>query len=113
MPARRATRSIACPSDGITHSIGTVRSAPDGTLFVGSGDGAEFSGVDDRAFRSYDDKSYAGKVLHIDRNGRGLPGHPFCPADNDLSHVCTKVYAKGFRNPFRFTLRPGGGLIAR
>ncbi len=24
-------------------------------------------------------------------------------------HICTKLYAKGFRNPFRFTLR-GGGL---
>ena len=52
----------------------------------------------------------AGKLMHIDRNGMGLPGHSFCPADNNLSHVCTKLHAKGFRNPFRFTLRPGGGI---
>ena len=44
----------------------------------------------------------------MDRNGRGLPGHPFCPAEADLGKVCTKVWAKGFRNPFRFTLRPSG-----
>ena len=44
--------------------------------------------------------------MHVDRNGHGLPGHPFCPAENDLTKVCTKLYAKGLRNPFRFTLRP-------
>ena len=31
----------------------------------------------------------------------------FCPAETDLTLVCTKLYAKGFRNPFRFQLRPG------
>jgi PKD repeat protein len=41
----------------------------------------------------------------------GLPGHGFCPADNDLTHVCTKLYAKGMRNPFRFTLRQGTGPV--
>ena len=44
----------------------------------------------------------------MDREGRGLPGHPFCPDDTDLSHICTKAYAKGFRNPFRFSLRSDG-----
>ena len=52
----------------------------------------------------------AGKILHVDRDGRGLPGHPFCPSNTNLDHVCTKVWAGGFRNPFRFKLRPGGGL---
>ena len=28
---------------------------------------------------------FAGKIIHIDRNGHGLPGHPFCPSDTDLS----------------------------
>ena len=43
--------------------------------------------------------------------GSGLPGHPFCPADANLTHVCTKHFAKGFRNPFRFQLRPGGLIV--
>ncbi len=98
------------PSDSDTHSIGTVRSAPDGTLFLGSGDGARWTTVDPTALRTYDERSMAGKILHIDRDGHGLSGHPFCPSDSNLSHVCTKLYAKGFRNPYRFKLRPGGGL---
>jgi glucose/arabinose dehydrogenase/PKD repeat protein len=98
------------PSDHFSHSIGTVRSAPDGTLWVGSGDGASYNIVDPLAFRTYNQQSMAGKILHVDRNGRGLPGHPFCPTNTNLSHVCTKVWAGGFRNPFRFKLRPGGGL---
>ncbi len=94
------------PSDAASHSIGTVRADPDGTLWVGSGDAA--SGGEQESFRTYDDASMAGKIMHIDREGEGLSGHPFCPGDTNTTHVCAKVYAKGFRNPFRFTLRSGG-----
>ena len=100
--------SDCIPSDGGSHSIGTVRSAPDGTIWAGSGDGADYGGVDERALRAHDEQSFAGKLIHVDRNGRGLSGHPFCPSETDLTKVCTKVWAKGFRNPFRFTLRPSG-----
>ena len=98
------------PSDGLSHSIGTVRSAPDGTLWLGSGDAASFSTVDPTALRTYNEQSLAGKIIHVNRNGQGVPGHPFC-AGNGLADVCTKLHAKGFRNPFRFTLRPSGGLV--
>ena len=40
--------------------------------------------MDPLAFRTYDEQSMAGKILHIDRNGHGLPGHPFCPANTNL-----------------------------
>jgi glucose/arabinose dehydrogenase/PKD repeat protein len=110
-PCPAASNTLDCiPSEGISHSIGSVRAAADGTLWVGSGDAADFNSVDARALRTYDEQSFAGKILHIDRNGRGLPGHPFCPANNNLDHVCTKLHSKGFRNPFRFHLRPSGGL---
>jgi glucose/arabinose dehydrogenase/PKD repeat protein len=99
------------PADSSTHTIGTIRSAPDGSLFIGTGDGAEFNGVDDRALRSLDERSLAGKVLHVDREGNGLGGHPFCPTNQDLTQNCTKVWAQGFRNPFRFTLRDDGVLV--
>ncbi|HEX2231867.1 MAG TPA: carbohydrate-binding domain-containing protein [Thermoleophilaceae bacterium] len=90
------------------HAINSVRSDPeDGTLWISNGDGAGADG-DPATFRTYDDFSYAGKILHVDRNGRGLPGHPFCPTDTDLTHVCTKVWAKGFRNPYRFTFNDAG-----
>ena len=96
------------PSDGGSHSIGTVRSAPDGTVWAGSGDGADYGRVDERSLRAQDEQSFAGKLIHVDRNGRGLPGHPFCPGETDLTKVCTKVWGKGLRNPFRFSLRPNG-----
>lgn len=98
------------PSDGASHSIGTVRSAPDGSLYLGSGDAAPFNAENQQALRALDERSPAGKILHIDRKGNGLSGHRFCPAENDLTRVCTKVHAKGLRNPFRYQLRPGGGL---
>jgi glucose/arabinose dehydrogenase len=54
-PCPAARNDLDCiPSDYDSHSIGTVRAAPDGTLWVGSGDGASYNIVDTRAFRSYD-----------------------------------------------------------
>jgi PKD repeat protein len=110
-PCPTPSNSVDCiPSEGFSHSIGTVRSAPDGTLWVGSGDAASFNFVDQLALRTYNEQSMAGKIMHVDRNGQGLAGHPFCTGNSNLSHVCTKIWAGGFRNPFRFKLRPGGGL---
>jgi glucose/arabinose dehydrogenase len=103
--------SVDCiPSEGISHSIGTVRSAPDGTLFVGTGDGSHYTIIDPISLNDDNPATYRGKIMHVDRDGHGLPGHPFCPDDINLSDVCTKIYAAGLRNPFRFTLRPDGGL---
>jgi glucose/arabinose dehydrogenase len=100
------------PAGADTHTGDTVRVDPrDGTLWVSNGDGAGESAPDPLAFYAADDQSYAGKILHIDRNGRGLPVHPFCPHDHVLTDVCTKVYATGFRNPFRFTLDPASGSL--
>ena len=111
-PCPAPSNTLDCiPSDSSTHSVGTVRSASDGTLFVGTGDGAEFNVVDPQAFRSLNTQSLAGKILRVDRSGQGLPGHPFCPSDTDLTHSCAKVWAQGFRNPFRFTLRDDGVLV--
>ncbi len=110
-PCPTPSDTVDCiPTDHSEHTIGTVRSAPDGTLWVGSGDGANSSIVDPNALRVYNEQSFAGKIMHVDRNGRGLPGHAFCPSDADLTHVCTRLFAKGLRNPYRFTVRPGGGL---
>jgi len=113
-PCPPASNTVDCiPSNGASHSIGTIRVDPaDGTLWIGVGDSASFTQIDELAFRAYDERSFAGKILHVDRNGRGLPGHPFCPTNTDLTQVCTKLYAKGLRNPFRFSLRPDGPPIA-
>ena len=109
-PCPQPNNVLDCiPADFYWHTVGAVRSDPvDGTLWVGIGD-AHVPVADPLSYRTYDPASFAGKIIHIDRAGRGLANHPFCPADTDLTHVCTKIYATGFRNPFRFTLRPGAG----
>ena len=115
-PCPKPANSVDCiGAEGPSHMVGTVRSASDGTLWVGSGDGSRFDKLDTRSERAQNEKSLNGKILHVTRSGRGLPGHPFCKphgGKDDLTRVCAKVYAKGLRNPYRFNFRPGGGLIA-
>lgn len=52
--ARRRPTTLDCiPSDGASHSIGTIRVDPnDGSLWVGVGDSASFNRVDELAFRA-------------------------------------------------------------
>jgi len=99
------------PSINSTHQGGTVISDDDGTLWLGFGDSNLPSNPGAQTFRTYNPKSTAGKILHIDREGNGLPDHPFCKKTEKLSKTCTKVYARGFRNPFRFTITPSGKPI--
>ena len=107
-PCPAPANNVDCiPSDSTAHSIGTVRSVGD-ELWIGSGDGSNYGGADPKAVRTHDEQTLSGKIARVDRNGNGLPGHPFCPGVTDLTQVCTKVFAKGFRNPFRFTIRPNG-----
>ncbi|MCY1032737.1 PQQ-dependent sugar dehydrogenase [Corallococcus sp. BB11-1] len=93
------------PSDSPSHSVGSLRFAPDGTLFVTSGDGARFDAVDDDALRAQRLDSLAGKVLRITRTGEGVASNPFWNGDARANR--SKVWALGLRNPYRFSLRPG------
>ncbi len=95
-------------SDSPSHSVGAVRTAADGTLYVAVGDGASFNYVDDDALRAQSLDRLNGKLLHITTGGAGVPGNPFWTgnaADNR-----SKVWAYGLRNPYRFNLRPGTNL---
>ncbi|WP_163993147.1 PQQ-dependent sugar dehydrogenase [Pyxidicoccus caerfyrddinensis] len=96
------------PSDSPSHTVGNVRFAPDGTLFVTLGDGARFDGVDDDALRAQSLDSLAGKVLHITRLGQGVSSNPFWNGDANANR--SKVWAYGLRNPYRFNLRPDTGV---
>ena len=100
------------PSEGYTHTIGTVQVDPkDGSLWVGTGDGYSDGAYTDNAsapyhLRAQDSDSLAGKILHVHTDGTGYTGSPFClPPATSTTANCSKVWAKGFRNPFRFTLR--------
>ncbi|WP_223758339.1 PQQ-dependent sugar dehydrogenase [Myxococcus sp. RHSTA-1-4] len=93
------------PSESPSHTVGNVRFARDGTLFVSIGDGALFGGVDDNALRAQDLDSLAGKVLRITPLGAGVSSNPFWTGDAAANR--SKVWAYGLRNPYRFNLRPG------
>ena len=111
-PCKRLSNTRDCiPADAATHTVGTVRADRDGTLWLGSGESTAYDISYVNAFHAYRENSFAGKLIHVDTRGRGLRGHPFCPRDRDLTHVCTKLHAKGFRNPFRFTLAEPNPLV--
>jgi glucose/arabinose dehydrogenase len=102
-----ATRNCL-PSD-LDHDGAQVAFAPDQTMFLSTGDGG---GHDERvepsALEAQDVDSLSGKVLHIDRNGKGLPGNPYWNGDPNANR--SKVWAIGLRNPFRLTLDPRTGV---
>lgn len=93
------------PSDSLSHSTGTLKFAPDGTLFLTLGDGSSYDSVDPDALRAQDLDSLGGKFLHITRTGQGLPSNPFWNGDAGANR--SKVWSYGLRNAYRFNLRPG------
>ncbi len=94
------------PADENSHTIGTVAFASDGSLFVSSGDGSNYTAVDPRALRAQNLDSLAGKILRIDPvTALGLPDNPFYDAAQPGRNR-SKVWARGVRNPFRTTIHP-------
>ncbi len=90
-------------NEGNSHTLAQLAFGPDGMLYVGSGDGINYSAGNLRA-QSVD--SLNGKILRIHPiTGAGLPDNPFYNGDPQANR--SKVYALGFRYPFRFAFRPG------
>jgi glucose/arabinose dehydrogenase len=89
------------------HTVDDLAFDSSGALLVSVGDGA---GADDTMptnQRVQDLDVLAGKVLRINKEtGEGLPDNPFA-AGLPLNTNAARVWAYGFRNPFRFSLRPG------
>src|SRR5262249_35010653 len=116
------------PSGSTSHSEGDLIWGRDGSLFVSFGDGAQYivadagawdptlflpgrldPSQDIGAFRAQWIGSLCGKILRIDpATGQGYPSNPFW--NGDPSSVQSRVWCYGFRNPFRFTRRPGTGF---
>ncbi|WP_228394986.1 PQQ-dependent sugar dehydrogenase [Modestobacter roseus] len=90
------------------HTMSSLVPDPDGSLWVTIGDAADFRYVDERALGALDIDDGRGKVLHVLPDGRGVPSNPFYdPADP--SSWRSRVYASGFRSPFRMSLDPATG----
>lgn len=115
-----------------SHSVGGLAFAADGTLLISGGDGASYSTTDPGnishtyfsqaliddiirdeenvgSFRSQLLNCHGGKLLRIDpANGNGIGSNPFYSAAQPRS-ARSRVWALGFRNPFRIAVRPGTG----
>lgn len=93
------------PADEHSHTSGRLQFGPDGALYVGSGDGADYVRPTAYHKRTLSLDSLAGKVLRIDPvTGEGLPDNPFF--DGDPSSNRSKVLSYGLRNPYSFTFHP-------
>lgn len=91
------------PNTSGTHSLGAIRFAPDGTMFVGNGDGASPSSVDLDAFGAQDLENVRGKIFRINPDGTAPADNPFYDGTDS---VRSKVWCYGVRNPYGFGLHP-------
>ncbi|GAB2956619.1 PQQ-dependent sugar dehydrogenase [Amycolatopsis acidiphila] len=93
------------------HGMTGVVAGDDGTLWVSIGDSSEFRHgfYDPRALRALDVDQLYGKILHLTADGAGVAGNPYYQAANPNS-ARSKVFASGFRSPFRLALDPSSGL---
>ena len=87
--------------------IGTdIAFLSDGRMLISTGDGGPAEG-NVKLAQNLD--SLGGKILRVDRTGHGVPGNPFWNGDPDANR--SKVWAYGFRNPFRLSTLPNGDAV--
>lgn len=98
------------------HNGGHLSFGPDGFLYAGFGDGGN-----DQV--SQDDRTLMGKLVRIDvhRTTGSVPyaipndnphaGNPPCNASGAGAAACPEIYAKGFRNPWRWNFDRVSGTL--
>ncbi len=97
------------PIDEMSHTIGAVRFATDGSLYVTNGDGASYHDVAPFTVMVQDLNSMRGKVFRIDaETGQGLADNPFY--DGDPNSNRSKVLSFGLRNPYSLAIHPKSGV---
>ncbi|MEO7080077.1 MAG: PQQ-dependent sugar dehydrogenase, partial [Flavobacteriales bacterium] len=126
------SKSTGIPLLHESHSTGSLVFGTDGTLMLTAGDAASYNGADlgndpqtyfaqalaDSILRPEENvgamraqlvNSMNGKMLRIDpATGNGLASNPFYDPSEPRA-ARSRVWALGFRNPYRFALRPGTG----
>lgn len=116
------------------HGLGSLVMGTDGTILISCGDATSNGGIDiggtdslgtlrtdalekgiitpDQDIGSYKAQylgSLSGKILRVDPNtGDGLPSNPFYDPQNPRAPQ-SRIWALGFRNPYRIMLRPETG----
>lgn len=93
-------------ADASMHSLGSIVTEPDGTLWLSIGDGVNNT-VNALSLRALDLNDVHGKLLRLRAGGSAHPDNPFYdPAAPTAAK--SYVYAYGLRSPFRFSLDPNG-----
>ncbi|SDC82350.1 Glucose/arabinose dehydrogenase, beta-propeller fold, partial [Prauserella marina] len=95
--------------DSNVHGITGIVPAEDGTVWVSVGDIAGYTEVDPLALRAQNRDLPHGKILHITADGLGVPGNPYYDVARPGA-TASKVFASGFRSPFRFSIDERTGL---
>ncbi|MDQ1533663.1 MAG: hypothetical protein QOF28_1424, partial [Actinomycetota bacterium] len=110
--ASRVTLMTGFNSAATLHSVASLRfSADNASLFVGLGDGNGNGVGDGQAITAQNLDQLNGKILRIDPNtGNGVASNPYYQSGTPGS-VRSRVFARGFRNPFRFTVDPNNGSL--
>ena len=113
--SRQVLMRIDHPS--FNHDAGDVRFGPDGFLYFGDGDGGGANdtgnGHNPTTGNAQDVNSPLGKIHRIDVYGTNR-GNYGVPADNPFAGGggVPEIYAKGFRNPYRFSFDGTRMLVA-
>ncbi len=126
------TKETGIPVLYESHGVGSLAFAADGMLLVTCGEGASYFETDAGndtytywaqaladhiitpeenvgSFRAQMLTSLGGKLLRLDpTNGNGVGSNPFFDAAHPRS-AKSRIWALGFRNPFRMTIKPGTG----
>ena len=79
---------------GNAHNGGCIQFGADETIFLSTGD-------DSQPETSQNPDDIRGEILHINRDGSPAKGNPYLDGGGD-----PRVWAIGFRNPWRFSLQP-------
>lgn len=103
-PASSAKTLLVIPQPASNHNGGNLAIGADGHLYVGMGDGG---GSGDPSCNAQKDSTLLGKMLRLDVT-QNLDRAPFygIPADNPFvgaGDPPDEVWAKGFRNPWKFS----------
>lgn len=112
-PASELVLLDGISNHGGNHNSGALRFGPDGYLYVTVGD-------DSRPGQAHQDDDLRGKLLRLDpATGDAAPDNPHAadpqaircgdPANPRINQnmPCREIFARGLRNAFRFTFRPG------
>ena len=100
------------------HNGGDIAFGPDGFLYIGLGDGGEFT---DPFHRAQDTTNLLGAMLRIDVTDTGGEAYAI-PVDNPFANQskcgpgsnannCPEIYAWGFRNPWRWSFDANTGQL--